>query len=73
MPIVSSTHTIGHAQIDGRRYVTERHTDDIGAVLEVEYLAADGADYTAIRAARASKINDELAEAEANALINGGA
>lgn len=31
MPIVSSTHSVGHAQAGGRRYVTELHTDDVGA------------------------------------------
>ena len=69
MPIVSSTHTVGHAQIDGRRYVTELHTDDVGAVLPAEYLAPLGADYVAIRNARAAQINEQLAEAEAAALI----
>lgn len=71
MPIVSSTHSVAHAQIDGRRYVTEQHTDDLGNVLTVEYLAADDADYVAIRTARALQINDQLAEAEAEALIGG--
>lgn len=64
---------VGHAQADGRRYVTESHADDLGAVLLVEYLAPNGADYVAIRTARAAQINDALAEAEAQALINGGA
>ncbi len=72
MPIVSSTHTVGHAQADGRSYVTEQHTDDIGAVHVIEYLAVAGADYTAIRTARASAISQQLAEAEAQALIDSG-
>ncbi len=72
MPIVSSTHIVGHAQVDGRRYVTEQHTDDLGAVQVYEYLAPDGADYTAIRTARASAISQQLAEAEAQALIDSG-
>ncbi len=42
MPIVTSTHTVGHAQQDGRRYVTEAHTDGTGEVYRVEYLAAVG-------------------------------
>lgn len=73
MPIVSSTHTVGHEQADGRRYVTEQHTDDLGAVHLIDYLAAVGADYVAIRTARAAQINEALAEAEAAALIDGGA
>lgn len=73
MPIVSSTHTVGHAQADGRSYVTELHTDDIGAVIRVEYLASPGTDYVAVRSARAQQINEQLAEAAAQALIEGGA
>ena len=73
MPIVSSTHTVGHPQVDGRRYVTESHTDDAGVVHSVEYLAAVNADYVAIRDARAVQINEQLAEAEAQALLTDGA
>lgn len=73
MPIVSSSHVVGHAQRDGRQYVTETHTDDAGAVLVVEYLAEAGADHTAIRNARVAAMNEQLAEAEAQALIDGGA
>jgi len=69
MPIVSSSHVVGHAQADGRRYVTETHIDDLGAAIVVEYLAPVGADYVAIRTARAASINEELAAAEAAALI----
>lgn len=71
MPIVTSTHTAGHAQVDGRRYVTEWHTDDLGAVITLEYLAAADADHAAIRTARAAQINDALAEAEATELSGG--
>jgi len=73
MPIVSSTHTVGHPQVDGRRYVTEVHTDSDGVVHRVEYLASVGADYVAVRDARAVQIADQLAEAEAQALLNDGA
>lgn len=72
MPIVSSTHVVGNLQADGRRYVTESHTDDVGSVHFVEYLAAVNADYVAIRDARVVQINEQLAEAEAQALITGG-
>lgn len=73
MPVVSSTHSVGPAQADGRRYVTEQHTDDLGAVLVFEYLSAVEADYVAIRTARVAQINEQLAEAEAQALIDSGA
>lgn len=69
MPIVSSTHVVGHAQADGRRYVTETHTDDLGAVVVIEYLAPVGADYVAIRTARAADLGEAMAVAEANAVI----
>lgn len=63
MPIVSSTHTVGHAQRDGRRYVVELHTDDAGVVHRVEYLAAEKADYADIMAARAVQIDASIVEA----------
>lgn len=39
MTIVSSTAIVGHTQSDGRRYVREQHSDHLGVVHEVEYLA----------------------------------
>lgn len=70
MSIASSTHVEAHAQADGRRYVTETHTDHLGEVYSFEYLAAVGADYVAIRTARAAALEAQLAEDEANALLN---
>ena len=67
--IVSSIHTVGHAQVDGRHYVTEAHTDHLGVVHRVEYLAAVGTDYAAVRDARAVQIADRLAEDEAAMLL----
>lgn len=64
MSIVSSTHTVGHAQADGRAYVLEQHTDHLGAVHRVEYLAAPGTDYVALRATRVASIEAALAETE---------
>lgn len=71
MAILSSTFAVGHAQADGRRYVTERHTDDAGGVHEREYLAALGADHAAIAAAYAVELADELAAGEFEAILNG--
>ena len=72
MSIVSSTYTVDdRAQVDGRHYVTELHTDSAGVVHRVEYLAAVGADYDAILAARADAIATQLAEEETEAVING--
>jgi hypothetical protein len=70
MPIVSSTHVVGHAQADGRRYVTERHTDHLGATHEVSYLATVNADYVAIRTARVPLVEATLAENEFLAILN---
>jgi hypothetical protein len=68
MPIVSSTHTLGTVQRDGRRWVTEDHVDQFARHFLVDYLAAVGADYVAIRTARATEIGlrliaDEIAAA----------
>ena len=70
MSITSSTHTEGPAQVDGRHYVTETHTDHLGETYALEYLAPVGADYVAIRSARAVSLEAQLAEAEADALLN---
>ncbi len=70
MSIVSSTHVEGPTQVDGRHYVTETHTDHTGAVYLMEYLAPVGADYVAIRTARAASLEAQLAEDEAAALLN---
>lgn len=72
MSIVSSTYQLDtHAQIDGRRYVREFHTDSEGVEHRVEYLADVGTDYQAVANARASAIAESLAEKEAEAIING--
>ncbi len=75
MPIVSSTFTQdAHTQRDGGRYVLERHTDDAGQVYQVgPWVAPGGMDVQARVTARAAEINDQLAEAEAQALLNDGA
>ena len=75
MPIVSSTFTQdAHTQRDGSRYTIERHTDDAGRVYQVgPYLAPEGFDVAARMASRAVQINEQLAEAEAQALMHDGA
>jgi hypothetical protein len=71
MSIVSSSYVVGHAQADGRRYVTETHTPNVGEPVVVRYKAAVGADYDAIMAARVAKLNAMLANAEAEAVMRG--
>lgn len=70
MAIVSSSHVVGHAQVDGRRYVTETHVDSAGGVHVREYLAPVGADHAAIAAAYAAELADRLAEAELEGLLS---
>lgn len=59
--IVHSAYTVGHPQRDGRCYVVERHTDDAGAVHEIEYLAPSKVDHAAIARARAAELSAQLA------------
>lgn len=56
---------IGHAQADGRRYVVEIHSDGSGEFARVEYLAAVGADTSAIATARNARLLVEYADSEA--------
>ena len=66
MPITSSAFALGQVQPDGRTAVTETHQDvPNGITVTRDYLAAVGADYAAILAARATQITAELARAEA--------
>jgi hypothetical protein len=71
MPIVSSTHTIdAHQQASGARYVVERHTDNTGKVYQIgPWLAPAGFDVAGTVAARAVQIDEQLAEAEAEQVI----
>lgn len=71
MPIVSSQSIIdAHTQQGGGRYVIERHTDGDGKVYQVgPYLASEGFDMAARLAARASDLSEQLAQAEADALL----
>lgn len=71
MAIVSSTKTVGHAQIDGRRYVQEVHTDGEGGQYVREYLAAADADHDAILASHAAQLAVVLAEQEIEQILNG--
>ena len=55
----------GHAQADGRRYVTEVHSDGVGEFARLEYLAAVGADTNAIATARNAVLLVSAADNEA--------
>ncbi len=69
MPIVSSGYIVGHAQADGRRYITEVHIDHLDATHVREYLATPGTDYDVVLTARAAQLEIDFAEAEADALL----
>lgn len=72
MPIVSSAYIVGPLEACGRRWVRETHTDDLGLPHVRDYLSEDQAqDRDAILSARAAAISEELAQAEAEAIING--
>lgn len=56
MSIVSSTIVEDAAQVDGRRYIRERHVDHLGTVIEVLYLGAANTDANAVMLARVPSI-----------------
>lgn len=70
----SSTYTPDtHAQADGRRYVTESFVDDDGGPHSRLYLAPASwgdAEYAAHLSATAAQIDEAMAEAEFERLLN---
>lgn len=68
--IVESTYTEGPTQVDGRRWVKERHVDDTGEDYEFEWLGDQ--DVSTVLQARASKLNTLIAQQRAaDALVSG--
>lgn len=65
--IVESTFTEGPAQADGRRYIFERHVDNLGRPMTFEYLATDDMDRQAILSARVTRLNADFAARDAEA------
>lgn len=66
---LASSFVVGHAQVDGRRYVVERHIDSAGKTHVVEYLADDGTDYTAVMLARGVGLEAALKDADVHDCI----
>jgi hypothetical protein len=65
MSIVSSIFAlVGPTQADGRQFVRETHTDNVAIQHFVDYLAAVGANYTAIMNARAITLAVQIADQE---------
>jgi len=73
MSIVSSTYAESPSEIDGRKHITELHTDSVGVVHHHDYLAHSGANYSANMNAYAVALVEVLAIQEAASLVNGGA
>lgn len=72
MGIVSSSYQAdATTQIDGRVYVTETHTDNLGIVRQWVYLAAVGANKDTILAQHAAQLADQLEQEEIGSLLNG--
>lgn len=67
--IVSSTYKIGHAQIDGRHYVSEVHIDQDGVEYNFEYLDYPEIDYAAVLIAHRDSLVDSLSVSEFNEQI----
>jgi len=64
---IVSSEIVGNVLLaDGRRQVTERHVDHVGAVHDVYYVAPVGADLGANLTARATALEASLADAEDN-------
>lgn len=70
MAIVSSEFALEVAQIDGRRFCTERHTDNLGVIHRVVYLSAVGTDNNAVMLARVSILNQALIDDDVQRLLN---
>lgn len=64
MSIVSSIVIENIIQIDGRRFVRERHTDQLGATYDVVYYGPANDDPSVILAARVATIEDSLDASE---------
>ena len=65
MPIISSTIIATRPQVDGRAYVTERHTDHNGNAYDHEYLADVGLDTGLVMQLRAQNIGMQIDAREA--------
>lgn len=64
MPIVSSVIVDNALQKDGRRWIREHHTDHVGVVRAVQYLAAAGFNTATAMAARVAVLDAEMTQNE---------
>ena len=75
MAIVSSSFTVGVVQRDGRRFITEIHTDNTGATHRIEYLGESPDDSAfenpaVIMAARAVTLDQGLKQFEIEQILS---
>lgn len=61
MPIVSTEIVEDRIQIDGRRFIAERHVDHLGVGHVIRYLAESAADPNAVASARIAVLEQQLA------------
>lgn len=70
MPIVASVVIEDSPQVDGRRAIRERHTDHLGGLYFVDYVALAGVNATLILPTRAAQLELDLASAEVTLNVN---
>lgn len=70
MPIINSVVAEDRPQIDGRRAIREQHTDHLGRIHTVEYLAGANEDVTAVLSGRATQIAAQQQQQELASLID---
>jgi len=64
MSIVSSVIVADNVQVDGRRWIDELHTDNLGLTYGQHYLADAGFDANAALAVHATKLTNDINDAE---------
>jgi hypothetical protein len=67
---LTSTFILGAIQVDGRRYVTETHTDGFNQTYVFTYLASVGDDFDAVLAARKAAIAAQQPDEECARIVN---
>jgi len=71
MSIVSSNYSILATNLDGSRIVHELHTDSIGKVHELRFVAGVSANLDTLLSDHVAMVEYSLAVAEAQEIING--
>ena len=64
--IIESSYTVGHDQIDARKYVTETHVFDTADVVSLEYLASPKMEPESIMQQRVPILEEEKEKEQIN-------